>query len=83
VYACFDHYDRDSQQYGYEASFGMSPSCQEGVIATLRTLQQRGFDYVQAGGGDDAFFHAQQNARLVKNAEEYYRTMFKGRVSSW
>ncbi len=83
VYACFDHYDRDSQQYGYEASFGMSPSCQEGVLATLRTLQQRAFDYVQADGGDDAFFYAQQNARLVKNAEEYYRTMFKGRVSSW
>jgi erythromycin esterase-like protein len=25
----------------------------------------------------------EQNARLVKNAEEYYRTMFRGRVSSW
>jgi erythromycin esterase-like protein len=29
------------------------------------------------------FFYAEQNARLVKNAEEYYRTMFRGRVSSW
>ena len=28
-------------------------------------------------------FYAQQNARLVRNAEEYYRTMFHGRVSSW
>jgi len=84
-YACFDHYERDSQQYGYEASFGMSPSCQEGVIATLRTLQQRAFDYVQreGAGAADAYFHAQQNARLVKNAEAYYRTMFKGRISSW
>jgi erythromycin esterase-like protein len=31
----------------------------------------------------DEFFNAEQNARLVKNAEEYYRTMFRGRVSSW
>jgi len=31
---------------------------------------------------DEAFF-AQQNARLVRNAEEYYRTMFRGRISSW
>src|SRR6185369_8131616 len=31
----------------------------------------------------DAAFYAQQNARLVRNAEEYYRTMFRGRVSSW
>lgn len=83
VYACFDHYDRDSQQYGYAASFGMSPSCEQGALDTLRFLQQRAIDQVQADGADDALFYAQQNARLVKNAEEYYRTMFKGRVSSW
>src|SRR5205823_8109883 len=28
-------------------------------------------------------FFAEQNARVVKNAEEYYRSMFRGRVSSW
>ncbi len=28
-------------------------------------------------------FYAEQNARLVRNAEEYYRTMFRGRVDSW
>jgi erythromycin esterase-like protein len=28
-------------------------------------------------------FFAEQNARLVKNAEEYYRSMFRGRPSSW
>src|SRR5438045_1463954 len=31
----------------------------------------------------DEFFFAEQNARLVRNAEEYYRSMFRGRVSSW
>src|SRR5437667_11601 len=31
----------------------------------------------------DELFFAEQNARLVKNAEEYYREMFRGRVSSW
>ncbi|MEY3487049.1 MAG: hypothetical protein RL075_1054, partial [Pseudomonadota bacterium] len=31
----------------------------------------------------DEYFYAQQNARLVRNAEAYYRTMFRGRVSSW
>ena len=31
----------------------------------------------------DEFFYAEQNARLVKNAEEYYRSMFRGQVSSW
>jgi erythromycin esterase-like protein len=28
-------------------------------------------------------FVAEQNARLVRNAEAYYRSMFRGRVSSW
>ena len=84
-YGCFDHYDRDSQQYGYATSFGMSESCEQGVLAALHDLQQRGFDYMQGDdiAAEDAFFCAQQNARLVKNAEEYYRTMFRGRVSSW
>ena len=31
----------------------------------------------------DEAFHTQQTARVVRNAEEYYRTMFHGRVSSW
>ena len=31
----------------------------------------------------DDFFFAEQNARLVQNAEEYYRGMFRGRVLSW
>ena len=31
---------------------------------------------------DECFF-AEQNARLVKNAEEYYRSMFRERESSW
>jgi erythromycin esterase-like protein len=84
-YACFDHYYEDSQHYGYATGIGMSSSCEQGVVAQLHELQQRAFDYMQADGIDaeDKFFYAQQNARLVKNAEEYYRTMFRGRVSSW
>jgi erythromycin esterase-like protein len=84
-YACFDHYGQDSQHYGYAAGVGLSESCQQGVNAALQDLQQRAFDYMQADGAsaEDAFFYAQQNARLVKNAEEYYRTMFRGRISSW
>jgi len=84
-YACFDHYGEDSQHYGYATGIGLSESCQQGVLTQLQELQQRAFDYVQADGAssEDAFFYAQQNARLVKNAEEYYRTMFRGRISSW
>lgn len=84
-YACFDHYDRDSQRYGYGASLNLSASCEDAVIAQLREMQGRAFDYVRREESDaaEAYFHAQQNARLVMHAEEYYRTMFRGRVSSW
>jgi erythromycin esterase-like protein len=82
-YACFDHYYEDSQRYGYKANLDLSASCEEGVIEQLNQLQRRACEYSQKDGSPDAFFHAQQNARLVKNAEEYYRTMFRGRISSW
>jgi erythromycin esterase-like protein len=51
----------------------------------LVELQRHGAELARRDGGlsEDALFYAEQNARLVKNAEEYYRTMFRGRVSSW
>jgi len=82
-YACFDHYYEDSQHYGYSASLDLSASCEEGVLEQLNQMQRRAYEYSQKDGSEDGFFYAQQNARLVKNAEEYYRTMFRGRVSSW
>lgn len=84
-YACFDHFDEDSQRYGYAAGFGLSASCEKEVVAQLRDLQARAIDYLRLDGpqATDSFFYAQQNARLVMNAEEYYRTMFQRRISSW
>ncbi|HEU4851259.1 MAG TPA: erythromycin esterase family protein [Telluria sp.] len=80
-YSCFDHYHSDSQRYGYAAGIGMSDSCESEVLSQLREMQQRAGDYARKDG--DEFFAAHQNARLVHNAEEYYRTMFRGRISSW
>lgn len=83
-YACFDHFAEDSQAYGYATAFGMQASCEDGVIQQLRDLNRRAADILPAGSVDrDEVFFAQQNARLVRNAEAYYRTMFRGRVSSW
>ncbi len=79
-YACFDHFDADSQRYGYAAAFGMSKSCEDEVVAQLLEMQK---DRSAGATDPDERFHAEQNARLVKNAEEYYRSMFGRRVSSW
>jgi erythromycin esterase-like protein/predicted phosphoribosyltransferase len=83
-YACFDHAAEDSQAYGYAASFGMGPSCEDEVIQQLREMTRRAGELPPTPGMErDEAFYAQQNARLVRNAEEYYRTMFHARVSSW
>ncbi|MFL6208732.1 MAG: erythromycin esterase family protein [Pyrinomonadaceae bacterium] len=84
-YACFEHFGENTQAYGYAASFGMAEPCEREVVTQLVELRRRAADYASRDGrvARDEFFFAEQNARLVKNAEEYYRTMFRGRVESW
>jgi erythromycin esterase-like protein len=84
-YACFDHARDDSTAYGYAAALGLQPSCEDEVIAQLLDLRRRGRDYARQDGrvAAEAFFAAEQNARLVRNAEQYYRAMFRGRDESW
>lgn len=84
-YACFDHFGEDPQLYGYATGLGLSDSCEREVINQLLELQEQAAEYAKRDGrvATEDFFYAEQNARLVRNAEEYYRTMFRGRVSSW
>ena len=83
-YACFDHFGQDGHAYGYASSYGQQPHCEDEVMAQLREMTRRAASLTRAAGepGDEAFA-ALQNARLVRDAEEYYRTMFHRRVSSW
>lgn len=84
-YACFDHYREDTQRYGYAAGFGISESCEQHVIRQLQELRKKAPEYRKQDGqlAADEFFYAEQNARLVLNAERYYRAMFESRISSW
>ena len=84
-YSCFEHFGEDTQAYGYAAIFGTTETCEREVISQLVELRRRAADYASRDGrvAQDEFFFAEQNARLIKNAEAYYRTMFRGRVESW
>ena len=84
-YACFDQFGEDTQNYGFAAGLGLAKSCEEEVVAQLVELQRRAAEYARRDGSvaEDEVFYAEQNARLVKNAEEYYRSMFLEDVSSW
>lgn len=68
--------DSDGQAYGADVAFGAGESCEAAVVAQLVELCQKAVDA-------DDFFDAEQNARVVRDAEAYYRQMYTGRASTW
>jgi erythromycin esterase-like protein len=84
-YSCLEDFGEDPQAYGFAASFDLGVSCEREAVEQLVELQRRAADYASRDGrvAADEFFFAEQSARLVRNAEEYYRNMFAGPVASW
>lgn len=84
-YACFDHLGFTPETYGYLTSMRIKEPCIKKAVEQLLDLQHNAFSLMSKDGipAEEEYFYATQNARLVKNAEIYYRTHFEGRVSSW
>ena len=84
-YRCFDDLGGNVEEYARSAALGVVRSCEDAVVKQLvDLLQQRSAPGAAGDGdGDEEWFQAVQNARVVKNAEEYYRTMYRGNVESW
>jgi erythromycin esterase-like protein/predicted phosphoribosyltransferase len=84
-YACFDQFGDEPQAYGYATESGWAETCEQQVVKQLVDMQRRRAEYASRDGrvARDDFFYAEQNARLVRDAEQYYRTMFRGRNESW
>ncbi|RPI26705.1 MAG: erythromycin esterase family protein [Acidobacteria bacterium] len=84
-YSCFDHFGEDTDAYGYAAGFDLDKSCEKEVINQLLEFEKRDLEFLKQDGQvvEDEYFQLLQNARLIKNAEKYYREMFRGRISSW
>ena len=85
AYACFEMFGEDAQSYGYAASLDLERSCEHEVIEQLVALRHRAAEYAMRDGhiAADEFFVAEQNARVVRDAEAYYRAMFRGGAESW
>jgi erythromycin esterase-like protein len=77
---CFEPYGEDAQEYA-RATRLVPTSCEEEVIALLQQLRGKAPEYPR--GDSEAFFAAEQNALVVKNAEAYYRAMVRGGPESW
>jgi erythromycin esterase-like protein len=84
-YACFDVFGDDVQAYGYVASLNLERSCENDVVEQLVELRRQAAEYASRDGriAADEYFVAEQNACLVRDAEAYYRAMFRGGAESW
>jgi protein-L-isoaspartate(D-aspartate) O-methyltransferase len=80
-YGCLTPWQADPATYGHAALNGSYPTCEEGVVRALRDLMTKQHAYARHDG--ERFLDAVQNARLVANAERYYRIMYYGSRASW
>jgi erythromycin esterase-like protein len=84
-YECLQPYRAESTEYGRAVLLGVDEPCRRRVIEQLVELRRRAGDYLRRDGlaAEDEYFFAEQNATVVANAEEYYRTMFGDQAGSW
>ena len=80
AYSCFDPYGQDEQEYA-RATLYIPKGCEDAAITMLTELYSKAPRYEEEGR--EAFFNAEQNALVARNAERYYRTMVRGGPYSW
>jgi erythromycin esterase len=80
AYGCFDPYQEDVQEYAMATAL-VPTSCENEVIAMLQEMRRKAPEYRE--DGREAYFNAEQNALVARNAELYYRTMVRGGGTSW
>jgi erythromycin esterase-like protein len=84
-YGCFEDFGDDPQTYGMLASQDPAASCESDVVQQLLEMQLHAADFLSRDGrmAADELFFAEQNATVAKNAEQYYRAMYRGRPNTW
>jgi len=80
-YACLTPWQTDPATYGQAALSGGFETCEREVVSMLADLMRKQRAYAAHDG--ERFLDAVQNARLVANAERYYRIMYYGSRASW
>ena len=85
-YGCFEGFAKEPQTYGLATEKWGEEPCEDEVVSQLVELRRRETELQSLDGHaaqQEEFFSAEQNARLIVNAEQYYRSMFRGRDESW
>jgi erythromycin esterase-like protein len=84
-YACLEAFSEHPERYGFAVGSGLQPSCRDGVLTALLAIQRKASRYARLDGrvAEDQYFYAEQNARIIANAERYYSAMIDYSVSTW
>jgi erythromycin esterase len=83
AYQCFEPYRRSVEDYARATAF-VPESCEDEVVEMLVDLRSKASQYSTDGvGAREAYFNAEQNAIVAKNAELYYRKMIQGGTATW
>jgi protein-L-isoaspartate(D-aspartate) O-methyltransferase len=80
-YGCLAPWRAEPVRYGRMALSRGYAVCEKPVTYALIDLLRKRLDYLHRDG--EAFFNAEQNARIVTAAEQYYRVMYYGDAVSW
>lgn len=80
-YSCLTPWQNDPAHYGRGVMTGEADLCEQPVTDQLMDLLTTRLD--EMAKDDEEFFHALQNARVVRSAEHYYRLMYRSSVESW
>ena len=78
-YGCLTPWRNDPAAYGRMAISTGYAQCEQAVVQQLRDL----FSRSRATQDGEDLLDARQNARLVANAESYYRAIYYGGAESW
>ena len=80
-YGCLAPWRAEPVRYGRMSLSRGYALCEKPVTDALLDLLHKRLDYLVKDGED--FFAAEQNARIVAAAEQYYRVMYYGDAESW
>jgi protein-L-isoaspartate(D-aspartate) O-methyltransferase len=80
-YGCLVPWRAEPARYGRMALSRGYAVCEKPVADALTDLLRKRLDYLIRDG--EAFFDAEQNARIVAGAEQYYRAIYYGDAASW
>jgi protein-L-isoaspartate(D-aspartate) O-methyltransferase len=80
-YGSLTPWQKDPAAYGHAVLVGRYESSEDAVLSMLRELLEQRLSYTHNDG--KRFFDAAQNARLVADAEGYYRAMYYRSAASW